>query len=101
MEKQKRRRGDRRDGRLLRELDSLHFITGIIYPNRCDNEAYISERIDLTPVQQSLTEIQKSLTEMNELLERVGNLSERYSSKWIDWLPDFSLLGPSSGSCWC
>ena len=48
--------------------------------------------IDLTPVQQSLTEIQKSLTEMNRLLERVGNLSERYSSKWIDWLPDFSLL---------
>ena len=32
MEKQKRRRGDRRDGRLLRELDSLHFITGFIYP---------------------------------------------------------------------
>ena len=48
--------------------------------------------IDLTPVQQSLTEIQKSLTEMNRLLERVGNLSEKYSSKWIDWLPDFSLL---------
>ena len=41
--------------------------------------------IDLTPVQ-------KSLTEMNRLLERVGNLSEKYSSKWIDWLPDFSLL---------
>ena len=48
--------------------------------------------IDLTPVQQSLTEMQKSLTEMNRLLERIGNLSERYSSKWIDWLPDFSLL---------
>lgn len=48
--------------------------------------------IDLTPVQKSLTEMQKSLTEMNKLLERVGNLSERYSSKWIDWLPDFSLL---------
>ena len=28
----------------------------------------------------------------NKLLERVGNLSEKYSSKWIDWLPDFSLL---------
>ena len=48
--------------------------------------------VDLTPMQQSLTEIQKSLTEMNKLLERVGNLSEKYSSKWIDWLPDFSLL---------
>ena len=48
--------------------------------------------IDLTPVQQSLAEMQRSLTEMNKLLERVGNLSERYSSKWIDWIPDFSLL---------
>ena len=48
--------------------------------------------IDLTPVQQSLAEMQKSLPEMNRLLERVGKLSERYSSKWIDWLPDFSLL---------
>ena len=48
--------------------------------------------IDLTPVQNTLVEIQKSLTEMNSLLERVGNLSEKYSSKWIDWLPDFSLL---------
>ena len=48
--------------------------------------------IDLTPVQKSLTEMQRSLTEMNKLLERGGNLSEKYSSKWIDWLPDFSLL---------
>ena len=52
----------------------------------------LKPRTDLTPVQQSLTEMQRSLTEMNRLLERVGNLSERYSSKWIDWLPDFSLL---------
>ena len=52
----------------------------------------LKTRIDLTPVQRSLTEIQRSLTEMNKLLERVGNLSEKYSSKWIDWLPDFSLL---------
>ena len=48
--------------------------------------------IDLTPVQQSLAEMQRLLTEMNKLLEQVGNLSEKYSSKWIDWLPDFSLL---------
>ena len=47
---------------------------------------------DLSGVQRSLTEIQKSLTEMNRLLERAGSLSEKYSSKWIGWLPDFSLL---------
>ena len=44
----KKRPGDRRDGVLLRDIDSLHFITPILYPNRCDNEAFISECIDLT-----------------------------------------------------
>jgi len=48
MKKTKRAPGDRKDGKLLRNLDSLHFITGILYPNRCDNEAYISETVDLT-----------------------------------------------------
>ena len=43
-----RRPGDRKDGVLLRDLDSMHFICPIIYPNRCDNEAFISEKIDLT-----------------------------------------------------
>lgn len=53
---QKKRMGDRRDGALIRDLDSLHFITGIIYPNRCDNEAYIAERIDLTNINRYLAE---------------------------------------------
>lgn len=44
----KKRLGDRKDGVLLRDLDSMHFIMPLIYPNRCDNEAFISERIDLT-----------------------------------------------------
>ncbi len=42
--------GDRRDGTLLRDIDSMHFIMPMIYPNRCDNEAFISERIDLTNI---------------------------------------------------
>lgn len=44
----KKRFGDRRDGMLLRDLDSMHVIMPIIYPNRCDNEAFISECVDLT-----------------------------------------------------
>lgn len=46
----KKRWGDRRDATLLRKADSLHFIMGVIYPNRADNEAYISERVDLTAI---------------------------------------------------
>lgn len=45
---QKKKFGDRRDGVLLRDIDAMHFIMPMIYPNRCDNEAFISERIDLT-----------------------------------------------------
>lgn len=49
-EQYKKRFGDRKDGRLLRELDSMHYIVPLLYPNRCDNEAYISERIDTAPI---------------------------------------------------
>ena len=54
MTQTKRRFGDRKDGRLLRELDSMHFMVPLLYPNRCDNEAFISERIDLTRVEEYL-----------------------------------------------
>ena len=50
VEKPRRRLGDRKDGRLLRELDSMHFMVPLLYPNRCDNEAFLSECIDLTNV---------------------------------------------------
>ena len=56
LEKEKRRRGDRRDGVLLRDLDAMHFIMPVIYPNRCDNEAFISERIDMEPLDRWLRE---------------------------------------------
>ena len=46
--------GDRKDGTLLRDIDSMHFVMPLMYPNRCDNEAYISERIDLTNINQYL-----------------------------------------------
>ena len=44
----KKRFGDRRDATLVRKLDSMHYIMPLMYPNRCDNEAFISETIDLT-----------------------------------------------------
>lgn len=45
-----RKIGDRRDGTYLKKIDSMHTIMPLMYPNRCDNEAFISECIDLTPV---------------------------------------------------
>lgn len=49
-EKTKRRRGDRKDAKLLRDMDELHIAMAHCYPNRTDNEAYISEQIELAPI---------------------------------------------------
>lgn len=68
MKKTKRAPGDRKDGKLLRNLDSLHFITGILYPNRCDNEAYISETIDLTALNAYIAKKNETETEFRYTL---------------------------------
>ena len=54
MNEVKRRFGDRRDATLIRKQDSMHLIMPMVYPNRCDNEAFISERIDLTNIDKYL-----------------------------------------------
>lgn len=45
-----KRFGDRKDGARLTNIHSMHFVMPLMYPNRCDNEAFISERIDLTNI---------------------------------------------------
>ena len=49
-----RRFGDRKDGTLLRDLDSMHYIMPLMYPNRCDNEAFMHLRVDLTKAEEYL-----------------------------------------------
>jgi len=44
----KRKFGDRKDGKLLKNIDSMHYIMPLMYPNRCDNEACMNFTIDLT-----------------------------------------------------
>ena len=63
----KRRWGDRRDGKLIRNLDALHFIMGVIYPNRADNEAYISERVDLSAIKAYLEERNQAEAEQAQM----------------------------------
>ncbi|MDO4546475.1 MAG: 2-oxo acid dehydrogenase subunit E2 [Clostridia bacterium] len=50
----KRRRGDRPDAREVRGLDSMHVIMPYIYLDRADNEAFISETIELDEVNKYL-----------------------------------------------
>ena len=52
MEQQKkRRRGDRRDATLVRDLDSMHVFMPIMMPNRADNEAFIQELVDMSAIE--------------------------------------------------
>ena len=53
--------GDRRDGKLLRNLDSMHYIMPLMYPNRCDNEAYITMDIDLEKTEKYIKEKNQNL----------------------------------------
>ena len=56
----KRKMGDRKDGRFLRKLDSMHIIMPSLFPSRCDNEAFISETVDLTKVAEFLEDKNKT-----------------------------------------
>lgn len=50
--KEKRRRGDRKDAKLIRDMDGIHIAAAQAYPRRTDNEAYISETIELDPIKE-------------------------------------------------
>ncbi len=52
----KRKWGDRKDGKRLRNIDSMHYIMPLMYPNRCDNEAFMHLRVDLTEAEKFLEE---------------------------------------------
>ena len=44
----KRRFGDRKDARWVREAPPLQTIMAHLFPNRCDNEAYLQDELDIT-----------------------------------------------------
>ena len=56
----------RRDAKLVGNLDPMHIIVPLLYPGRCDNEAYISERIDLTNINKYLQKKNENLTSEND-----------------------------------
>lgn len=62
-----RRIGDRRDGALIRNIDSMHYIMPLMYPNRCDNEAYITMEIELAGIEQFIKEKNKSRNDDDRL----------------------------------
>ena len=56
----KRRIGDRTDGAQLRNIDAMHYIMPLMYPNRCDNEAYMKLAIDIAGTENYIKEYNKA-----------------------------------------
>ncbi len=46
----KRKFGDRKDAKRIRDIDGIHIAMANCYPGRTNNEAFISENIDLTNI---------------------------------------------------
>lgn len=44
----KKKFGDRKDGKKVRKLDSMHVLLPDLKPNRCDSDVYINQKIDVT-----------------------------------------------------
>ena len=57
----KKRRGDRFDATLVRDIDPLHWFMPYLYPNRADNEAFVREKFDLTNLETFLTKKNEGL----------------------------------------
>lgn len=54
MPNKRKKRGDRRDGCWVKDIDGMHSIMPHLMPNRCDAEVYIQEQIDVTELMQYL-----------------------------------------------
>ena len=81
--------GDRKDGKLLRKIDSMHYIMPLMYPNRCDNEASMNFRIDLTKAEEYLEKknyegtnvedyLHITLLDEEEVYDAIGRLRSIY-----------------------
>ena len=55
----KRRWGDRRDGALIRDIDAMHYVMPLMYPNRCDNEAFMTLHINLEKTEEYIKQKNK------------------------------------------
>ena len=56
MQEKKKKRGDRKDGYLVRETDPIHALVPYMLPDRTDNEGVLTEAFDLTEVIRYLDE---------------------------------------------
>ncbi|MFR6257606.1 MAG: 2-oxo acid dehydrogenase subunit E2 [Anaerovoracaceae bacterium] len=57
-----KKRGDRKDGEWIKDIDGIHAIMPHLMPSRCDAEVYIQENLDITELVKYLEEKNKTET---------------------------------------
>ena len=60
---EKRKRGDRREAKRVRNLDSMHQFMPYVLTKRCDSEVYINEKFDVTEALKYIAEKNQTETE--------------------------------------
>ena len=75
----KRRFGDRRDGRKLREMDGMHNLMLDLKPNRCDSDVYINQKMDVTNLIKYMDKLKKAnpdkhITYFHAFVTAIGKL---------------------------
>ena len=74
--------------RMMKDLDTLWYHAD----RQTDLLESISRQMSQLPTRTQLDDLLKTVRHLEQMTEQAGKRNEKYSSKWIDWLPDFSLL---------
>ncbi|MBQ4583306.1 MAG: 2-oxo acid dehydrogenase subunit E2 [Bacilli bacterium] len=77
--KNKRRFGDRKDAKKVRNLDGMHNIMVDLKPNRCDSDVYINQKIDVTNLIKYMEKLKKNnpdkhITYFHAFVTAIGKL---------------------------
>lgn len=62
-----RKLGDRRDGTLIRDIDPMHYVMPLMYPNRCDNEAYITMEVEIAETEEFISKFNEGKSEEDRI----------------------------------
>ena len=67
----KKKHGDRKDGKRVKDLDAMHILMPFLMPNRCDCEVYLHETFDVTDLRAYLKQQPLSETEYRHTIFHV------------------------------
>lgn len=75
----KKRWGDRKDARKVRDLDGMHNIMLDLKPNRCDSDVYINQKLDVTKLIKYMDNLKKKnpdkhITYFHAFVTAIGKL---------------------------